>query len=190
MIRHVQAKRQGYVLGFAKVMVALVVALTMAPGKASEPGAADGASRVGIERGAVTNLPLPRFVSLKGREGNARRGPSLEHRIDWVFQHPGMPLKITAEYENWRRVEDVDGEGGWIHYALLSGVRTVMVTGEEAELRDSPRAIAQITARAEKGAILHLLSCNPDWCDLSADGTEGWMKRSDFWGVLPGETLE
>lgn len=171
-------------------MVAVVIALGMASGQASEPGDATAAGRAGIERGAVTNLPLPRFVSLKGREGNARRGPSLEHRIDWVFQHPGMPLKITAEYENWRRVEDVDGEGGWVHYALLSGVRTVVVTGAQAVLRGDPMARAPIVARAEKGAILHLLSCNPDWCDLSADDTEGWMERSDFWGVLPGETLE
>ena len=28
-------------------------------------------------RGVVTNLPLPRFVSLKGSDGNARRGPGL-----------------------------------------------------------------------------------------------------------------
>ena len=44
------------------------------------------------ERGAVTNLPLPRFVSLKASEGNVRRGPSLTHRIDWVFKRRDMPL--------------------------------------------------------------------------------------------------
>jgi SH3-like domain-containing protein len=65
--------------------------------------------------GCVTNLPLPRFVSLKGNEGNARRGPGLTHRIDWVFTRSGMPLRITAEFENWRRVEDFEGAGGWVH---------------------------------------------------------------------------
>ena len=54
--------------------------------------------------------------------------PGLTHRVDWVFTRAGMPLKITAEYENWRRVEDFEGAGGWVHYSLLSGVRTVMVT--------------------------------------------------------------
>jgi len=34
----------------------------------------------------------------------------------------------TAEYEHWRRVEDQDGAGGWVHYSLLSGVRSVLVT--------------------------------------------------------------
>ena len=77
-------------------------------------------------RGPVTNLPLPRYVSLKGGEGNARRGPSLSHRIDWVFRHPGMPLRVVAEFGHWRRVEDQDGAGGWVHYSLLSGVRTAI----------------------------------------------------------------
>lgn len=143
-----------------------------------------------VRRGEVTNLPLPRFVSLKGREGNARRGPGLDHRIDWVFRHPGLPLKITAEYGNWRRVEDVDGMGGWVHYALLSGVRTVIVTAPDAVLRRAPRADAPLVARAEAEAILDLESCNADWCQLEAQGVEGWLPRSDLWGVLPDETVD
>ena len=58
-------------------------------------------------KGSETNLPIPRYVTLKGSEGNARRGPGLTHRIDWVFTRPGMPLRVTAEYEHWRRVEDL-----------------------------------------------------------------------------------
>ncbi|HCT32088.1 MAG TPA: aspartyl-trna synthetase, partial [Sulfitobacter sp.] len=76
------------------------------------------------EVGQVTNLPVPRFVSMKASEGNVRRGPSLTHRIDWVFKHRDLPLRITAEHGHWRRVEDRDGMGGWVHYSLLSGTRT------------------------------------------------------------------
>ena len=76
------------------------------------------------ERGPVTNLLIPRYVSLKASEANARRGPSLSHRIDWVFKKKGMPLEIYGEYDNWRRVRDAEGAGGWIHYSLLSGVRS------------------------------------------------------------------
>ena len=79
------------------------------------------------DRGPVTNLPLPRFVSMKASEGNVRRGPSLSHRIDWVYKRRNMPLQITAEHGHWRRVQDRDGAGGWVHYALLSGVRTAIV---------------------------------------------------------------
>lgn len=140
--------------------------------------------------GCVTNLPLPRFVSLKGSDGKARRGPGLTHRIDWVFTRAGMPLRITAEYENWRRVEDSEGVGGWVHYSLLSGVRTVLVTLDMAELRRSPEASAPVVAQAELGVIGRLLECQPDWCRVSLEGTRGWILKSSIWGVTEGEIVE
>lgn len=147
-------------------------------------------SQRGQQRGPVTNLPLPRYVSLKGSEGNARRGPSLSHRIDWVFRHAGMPLRVVAEFGHWRRVEDKDGAGGWVHYALLSGVRTVLVTQDMAELRARPRSDADVVARAEAGAILRLGECTRDWCSVSGGGERGWLPKSAIWGVDPDEIRE
>jgi SH3-like domain-containing protein len=140
--------------------------------------------------GCVTNLPLPRFVSLKGSEGNARRGPGLTHRIDWVFTRAGMPLKITAEFENWRRVEDSEGAGGWVHYSLLSGVRTALVTLDMAEFRDAPDDAASVIAQAELGVIARILECNPGWCRVAIDGQRGWVQTSAIWGVKPDEIVE
>jgi SH3-like domain-containing protein len=140
--------------------------------------------------GCVTNLPLPRFVSLKGSEGNARRGPGLTHRIDWVFTRAGMPLRITAEFENWRRVEDSEGAGGWVHYSLLSGVRTALVTLDMAELRDAPDASAAVVAQAELGVVGRVLQCNPDWCRVSLEGTRGWVLKTALWGVKADEIVE
>ena len=141
----------------------------------------------GIGRGAVTNLPVPRYVSLKGGEGNVRRGPSLSHRIDWVFRHAGMPLRVTAEFGHWRRVEDKDGAGGWVHYALLSGVRTALVTEDMVELRARPNPDSDVVARAEMGAIVRLGECNPQWCRISCVGQRGWVSKTSICGVDPGE---
>ena len=138
-------------------------------------------------RGPVTNLPLPRYVSLKGGEGNARRGPSLSHRIDWVFRHPGMPLRVVAEFGHWRRVEDQDGAGGWVHYSLLSGVRTAIVMTDMAELRSRADQNATVIARAEAGAIVRLHECNAEWCRVSGGGEKGWVPKTSLWGVDPGE---
>lgn len=141
-------------------------------------------------RGAVTNLPLPRYVTLKGSEGNARRGPSLTHRIDWVFTRPGMPLKVTAEFEHWRRVEDNEGAGGWVNYALLSGTRSVLVTEDMVEFRSRPDDAADPVLQAEYGVIARLLECSVEWCRISADGTRGWVRKTSIWGVDPGEIIE
>ncbi|WP_255356766.1 SH3 domain-containing protein [Thioclava sp. SK-1] len=145
--------------------------------------AAPAAQITGPKRGPVTNLPLPRFVSLKGSEGNARRGPSLSHRIDWVFKHTGMPLRVTAEFGHWRRVEDRDGAGGWVHYSLISGVRTVIIENDMTELKSRPDASASVAALAEAGAILRLGQCTIDWCEISADGADGWVQKTAIWGV-------
>ena len=140
--------------------------------------------------GCVTNLPLPRYVSLKGSEGNARRGPGLTHRIDWVFTRAGMPLKITAEFENWRRVEDHEGAGGWVHFALLSGVRTVLVTLDMAEFRADPSDDATVVAQAELGVIGRVQACTIDWCRVALEGQRGWVRKSAIWGVKADEQID
>lgn len=147
-------------------------------------------SALAQDRGPVTNLPLPRYVSLKASEGNVRRGPSLSHRIDWVFRHRDMPLRITAEYGHWRRVEDRDGAGGWVHYSLLSGVRTVVIAEEDVALRMKPDDKAPVNAKAELGVIARLQECQPDWCRISVDGYRGWVRKSAIWGVGAGEVRE
>jgi SH3-like domain-containing protein len=139
--------------------------------------------------GPETNLPLPRYVSLKTDEGNARRGPALDQRIDWVFVREDMPLRITAEYGHWRRVEDREGEGGWIHYSLLSGTRTVIVD-EDLPLRTSPEDGSQEIAMLEPGVIARLETCDPAWCRISAGGYGGWAPKAALWGVGADEVLE
>ena len=139
--------------------------------------------------GAVTNLPLPRYVSLKTGQGNARRGPGLTHRIDWVFTRAGMPLKVTAEYEHWRRVEDQDGAGGWVHYSLLSGVRAVLVTTDMSQFRASPAQDAEVLFQAELNVVGKLLACTAEWARVVVDGEKGWAKKADLWGVDPSDVF-
>jgi len=150
----------------------------------------DGKAPRDPNKGAVTNLPLPRYVSLKGGEGNVRRGPGLTHRIDWVFTTAGMPLRITAEYDRWRRVEDYQGMGGWMQFNLLSGSRTVLVTQDMAEFRDGPDAQAQVSFQAELGVIAKVLECSADWCRVNAGGEKGWILKTALWGVDPGELVD
>ena len=139
------------------------------------------------ERGPVTSLPMPRFVSLKADEANVRRGPGTDHRIDWVFKRRDMPLRVVAEYSHWRKVVDRDGEGGWVHYTLLSGVRTVIVEQDMGALLSKPDEDAQVNAYVEAGVIARLDECVPDWCRIVAGRERGWIETSALWGVEPGE---
>jgi len=163
----------------AFVLLALAGALTVA---AADPG------REGevVARGPVTSLPLPRFVSVRAETANVRRGPSLSHRVDWSFTRRGMPLEVTAEYGQWRRVRDADGAGGWVHHSLLSGVRTVLVqAGAMVPLYAGTSETTAIRAYIEPGAVARLEKCSQQWCLIGADGLQGWAARDVLWGVGP-----
>ena len=56
--------------------------------------------------GSVSGLPIPRFVSLKSDRVNVRGGPNKDQEVRWVYTRAGMPVEITAEFENWRRIRD------------------------------------------------------------------------------------
>ena len=128
---------------------------------------------------------------MRAESANARRGPSLDQRVDWEFVRRGLPLEITAEYGQWRRVRDADGAGGWVHHALLSGVRTALVRGDAAvALRAGPTEAAAVRAMAEPGVVGRLEACRNDWCEIAAGGVEGWLPRAALWGVGPDETIE
>lgn len=159
-------------------MIALAISAVLAGGAAF------------ADRGPVTNLPMPRFVSLKATEGNVRRGPSLTHRIDWVFTRRNMPLQVVAEHGHWRRVEDREGAGGWVHYTLLSGVRTVLIETDMAPLYAKPDASSPVEAYAEAGVIARLGKCEDGWCRVTVEGSKGWIERAAFWGMMPGETRQ
>lgn len=184
-------RRIGTALAVLGAVLAGVLA-TPVPAQESEPAVVSEkpARECQPDVGCVTNLPLPRYVSLKGSEGNARRGPGLTHRIDWVFTRAGMPLMITAEYENWRRVEDAEGAGGWVHYALLSGSRTVLVTLDMAEFHHAPDDGATVVAQAEMGVVGRVLECSIDWCRVALNGPRGWVRKTSIWGVKADETIE
>ena len=168
------------------VALALALAFSLA-GAAPAPAASDGAA-TGV--GPVTRLPLPRYVSLRADKVNARRGPGLDYRVDWVFQRAGLPVKVIDEYGNWRRIVDADEAGGWVYHGLLSRRRTALVTAEQATLRAAPEPGARPRARAERGVVAKLLACRPAWCRIEAEGFRGWVRKSEIWGVDPDEVFD
>lgn len=168
-------------------------AIVSAPVGGFADPAADQTAALAAEpaRGPVTRLPLPRYVSMRAESANARRGPGLDHRIDWEFQRRGQPLRVVAEYGQWRQVVDADGAGGWVHHSLLSGARTAELRGETAVvLRAGPGEDTAVRAMAEPGVVARLEACRDDWCAIRAGGFRGWAPRGRLWGVDPGETIE
>lgn len=147
-----------------------------------------------IATGSVSGLPVPRFVSLKADKVKVRQGPSLDQDVRWIYTRAGLPMEITAEFENWRRIRDWEGSEGWVYHSLLSGRRTAVVVpslkNELVPLYDSPSAKAAVVAKLEAGVVGSLKTCNGSWCEFSGKGFEGWVKQDRLWGAYPNEKIE
>lgn len=140
--------------------------------------------------GPETGFPLPRYVSMDATRAYARRGPSRNHRIDWVFQQRNMPLMVVAEHGHWRRVVDHDGVGGWMHYALLSGRRSAIIESARADLHQRPDLQSPVIAQAELGVVGRVSECQPQWCRFAVDGVTAWVEKSVLWGVMEDEVFD
>ncbi|HEV7368476.1 SH3 domain-containing protein [Arenibaculum sp.] len=149
--------------------------------------AAAQAPAAGVAR--PTGLPIPRFVTLRSGEVNVRTGPGTRYPVEWVFVRKDVPVEITAEFDTWRRIRDWEGAEGWVHQSMLSGRRAIVVTGDVRSLRRSPEPAASAVARLEPGVVGTLQRCRADWCEVEVEGYEGWLARTEFWGVYPEEQL-
>ncbi len=137
-----------------------------------------------------TNLPIPRMVSLKADEANIRTGPGVRYPVKWVYRRQDLPLEVIAEYDAWRKVRDWEGAEGWVHRAMLSSRRTVVVTRQETTLRRLSADTAPAVARLSSGVVVRVEGCGEAWCLAKVRGYEGYIKRADVWGIYPGEKLE
>ena len=170
--------------GFSILFAAAFSVLTACPAGAAGEAAS----------GSASGLPVPRYVSLKTDRVNVRAGPTKDHDVAWVFTKPGLPVEITAEFENWRRIRDSEGSEGWVYHSLLSGRRTAVVTSRSKEelvaLSESPKAEGEITAKLQPGVLTSVKRCDGRWCRVAGNSFDGWVLQERLWGVYPNEKLD
>jgi len=142
----------------------------------------------------ASGLPVPRYVSLKSDHVNVRAGPTKDNDVAWVYTRSGLPVEITAEFENWRRVRDSEGAEGWVYHSLLAGKRTGMVTtkaaGELVPIYEKADAQSSVVAKLERGVIGTVKRCSDSWCYFAGKGFEGWIQEVRLWGVYPNEKVD
>jgi SH3-like domain-containing protein len=139
---------------------------------------------------AEENLPLPRYASLKSNEVNLRSGPGEDRPKLWVYQRAGMPVEIFDQWDTWRRIRDYQGVVGWVSVNLLTSKRTAIVVETRRTLHESPNETARAVAYLDPGVIGRIEECNGDWCHLEGKGFEGWLKRTEIWGVGATENFK
>lgn len=142
---------------------------------------------------ASSGLPVPRYVSLKSDHVNVRAGPTKDQDVTWIYTRPGLPVEITAEFENWRRVRDSEGAEGWVYHSLLSGRRTAVVTMKNkddlAPIYDRADPASAVAAKLQVGVVVTVRRCNEGWCRVVGSGFDGWIEQQRLWGVYADEKV-
>lgn len=157
-------------------------------------GQTDQARAADTPIGPVTGLPVPRFVSLKSDKVNLREGPTKEHRTKWIYQRANLPVEIVAESENWRRIRDSDGTEGWVLHSLLIGRRYVLVSPWRVDmpvpLYSEARAGSRVVAQLMPDVLALVRSCDLVWCRISGPDYDGYIDKTQLWGVYPDEQFD
>jgi SH3-like domain-containing protein len=154
------------------------VAAVAAIGSGHDSGAADAARRT------PSGLPVPRYVSLKFGEVNARAGPGDDYKLLWTYRQRGLPLQVVAETSDWRRVCDPEGAIAWVHQRTVDTRRTVMRTqAKPLAMRRRPDAKSGQVALLAGRSLASLEMCKAGWCRVEAGRAKGWVPASELWGV-------
>jgi SH3-like domain-containing protein len=148
-------------------------------------------SMTGHSAGAKSRF-TPRFVSVRAKPANVRRGPGTDYAIKWTYVRRWEPVEVFEQYGNWRRVRDWQGNTGWMLEALLSQHRrTALVTpwshGPNVSLRDRPSTKGRILAWLKPGVKVQLAGCDGKWCRSSVRSINGFIMQVRLWGAYPGE---
>lgn len=115
---------------------------------------------------------------------NMRVGPSADYPISWIYQRPGLPLKVMRVHESWRLVRDPSGTEGWVASRLLSPERGAIVTGgRPTPMRDGPADDAALKWYVEAGVVGTLGDCTDGWCEFTTGAHEGWIRQDRLWGA-------
>lgn len=161
---------------FDSKFLLVVLLLTLSPGAGAAP---------------ETDVFQPHYASIRRDKAYLREGPSYGNRILWIYRRSNYPVKIVATYDAWRRVKDVDGTMGWMHHTQLSDRRSVVFIGAtRTTVRRDADPKSKIVAYAMPGVVAFLKACEPDFCEVDATGTEGWVDKRNIWGVDPGEVFQ
>lgn len=134
---------------------------------------------------------LPRFAALRSSAVNLHVGPGNNYPIEWKFVRQNLPIEITAEFDNWRRIRDYQGTSGWVHKSLLSGKRYLLIINAIQSMHSSPDKDSKVIVRLEPGVVVTALEVQPNWCKVEIKSPEGrykgWVLKQNLWGMYADE---
>ena len=131
-----------------------------------------------------SGLKIPRIVSLKNSLTYMRSGPGKEFPIKFELKQKGYPLKVVAEFNNWRKVITFGKISGWVHTQLLSSIRTGLII-KTTLLKKIPTNSSVSLAKLLPDLLISIKKCSEKWCKIEIVKNKifvGWVQKASIWG--------
>ena len=134
----------------------------------------------------------PYWASIASGEAMMRTGPGRNYPGTWLYKRRDLPVRVIQVYPNWRKIEDLDGEQGWMLVTLLSDRRTAIIKpGNPRDIHVKRDANSPVRYRAEAGVVGRIEKCDGSWCKIQiGKKREGYIAEGEVWGVGEGEAFD
>lgn len=125
------------------------------------------------------------FLVIKSKNVNLRAGPGKNYETRWVYTSRFVPLKVLSRVDRWVKVQDCEGDTGWIMAHLLSKEQYVSPTQDNTvfhSTRDNSKKVAFIS---DACVIMRLDKCKDNLCHvtITRERLSGWTQATNLWGI-------
>ncbi len=112
---------------------------------------------------------------------NIRSGPGKAFDVIWKVEKY-YPVIVLEKRDAWYKIQDFEGDKGWLHNSLLDKTETVVVKKNDCNVRSGPGTDFPVVFRAKSGVPFQCLKTKGPWLNIRhADGDDGWIHRSLTW---------
>ena len=115
---------------------------------------------------------------------NLRQGPSFDYPIKLFYKKKFLPVLVQEKFENFRKIRDHENNTGWIHISQLSKKKAALIINDEELLFSSPSVYSRPSVILKRGRLCKIKKCKNDWCKVTVENFEGWIKKGSLWGLL------
>jgi SH3-like domain-containing protein len=120
-------------------------------------------------------------MAVSAPTANIRNGPGTNFDIVWQVEQY-YPVTVLEKKDNWYKIQDFEGDVGWLSSSLLDKTPTIIVKNENANVRSGSGTDFPVAFRVNKGVPFKSLQTKGDWINIRhVDGDEGWVHRSLVW---------
>ena len=132
---------------------------------------------------ALASAVQAKMVSVDADLINMRSGPGSKYKILWELGK-GYPLKVLKSKGNWYRVEDFEGDKGWVYKKLVGRTPHLVVKKRAINMWSGPSTRYKIVRQAKRGVVFRTVERKKGWVKVrhEEEKVEGWVKRDLLWG--------